>query len=93
MKLVGNAELEPRRTSPVTEAASGRPDTAFEVVWPRRFGLAPLRARLGDEVDEALREVLTSRVSGPIWELVDRGGGRCRTASARWPSCCTRAAS
>lgn len=83
MKLVDNAELEPRRTPPATETASGRPDEAFEVVWPRRFGIAPLRARLGDEVDEALCDVLTSRVSDPIWQLVDRGGGRWRTAVSR----------
>ena len=50
----------------------------FDEVWPRAFPVAELRAWLGDEADELLRDVVTRQVNRPLWDLVDRGGKRWR---------------
>jgi geranylgeranyl diphosphate synthase, type I len=73
----------PRRRSRIESEALPEPASELETVWPRRFDLETIRAMLGDDVDEALRDVLASRVNAPLWTLADRGGRRWRPIVSR----------
>jgi geranylgeranyl diphosphate synthase, type I len=64
-------------------ALPGDPGEAFERVWPRRFSLAQIRAWLGEEADDLVRDVVAGQVSAPLWELADRGGKRWRSIVGR----------
>jgi len=55
----------------------------FATVWPRHFDLCSVKAALGNDADQILCDVLAACVNGPIWSLVDRGGGRWRPTICR----------